>query len=81
MFSPLSKIHNLDWFMCFLTRVATSFKKIQMLRACFKKYISIKKVVSQGKVDVFYVSLDNKWHGSLILSLGLSKFVLAIDQS
>lgn len=60
MFSPLSKIHNLDWFMCFLTRISIGFQKIQMLRARFKNYISIKKVVSQGKVDVFYVSLDNK---------------------
>lgn len=65
MFSPLSKIHNLDWFMCFFTRISIGFQKIQMLRARFKNYISIKKVVSQGKVDVFYVSLDNKWHGSL----------------
>lgn len=50
MFSPLSKIHNLDWFMCFFTRISIGFQKIQMLRARFKNYISIKKVVSQGKV-------------------------------
>lgn len=43
MFSPLSKIHNLDWFMCFLTRISIGFQKIQMLRARFKNYISIKK--------------------------------------
>lgn len=66
MFSPLSKIHNLDWFMCFLTRISIGFQKIQMLRARFKNYISIKKSGFSGEgIDVFYVSLDNKWHGSL----------------
>ena len=49
MFSPLSKIHDLDWFMCFLTRVSTSLQKIQMLRARFKNCISIKKWFLRGK--------------------------------
>ena len=80
MFSPLSKIHNLDWFMCFLTRISIGFQKIQMLRARFKNYISIKKWFLRGRYRCV-LRFARQQMARLTPSLGLSKFVLAIDQS
>ena len=80
MFSPLSEIHNLDWFMYFLTRISIGFQKIQMLRARFKNYISIKKSGFSGEGRCV-LRFARQQMARLTPSLGLSKFVLAIDQS